>query len=172
MIRGQVLNKHKGHARMFLSGHGGKEGFKCRESSGRSAYADDGETHRGFPDQLLRLVCRGFVLASSSCSHVSCHFPDTRTTYYNVGNLVLCFFVDTATYCEGRNAISERVPTPQRSATSTSEYVSEPIKRWTQLLRRLCLFAVHSSNNDSRVSMIRLSNGRERGRVRGVRMCC
>ncbi len=43
MVRGQVLHQDKGHAGLGVGGHGGKEGFKGRQSPGRSADADDGK---------------------------------------------------------------------------------------------------------------------------------
>jgi hypothetical protein len=43
VVRGQVLHQHKGHARIGVGGHTGKEGLERPQPPGRCADADDGK---------------------------------------------------------------------------------------------------------------------------------
>ena len=49
VIRGQVLDQHKGHAGIRLGGHAREEGFKSPQATRRGADAHDGEGRRGLP---------------------------------------------------------------------------------------------------------------------------
>ena len=43
VIRRQMLHQHKGHARILIGWHAGKEGLKSRQTTGGSTNADDGK---------------------------------------------------------------------------------------------------------------------------------
>ena len=64
VIRGKMLHQNKGHARISVGGHAGKEGFKCSQPSGGRADANHGEHGQGSIRRgwrLSRFRFHGFV---------------------------------------------------------------------------------------------------------------
>jgi hypothetical protein len=54
VVRSQVLHQDESHTGIGVGGHAGKEGFKCRQSPGRRADADHGESRTVMPGWRLR----------------------------------------------------------------------------------------------------------------------